>query len=215
MIAIAMSVSAAFLTAYSPEPETEMQFAVGTVPFRVPLPSGFCPANDALTKESEKLFAKSKSIMLATFVECGSAETRPWQDYTILTTPADSVQFSVSRKGFLANMVPEFDVPQYRDFIAKQVAGNAAATRDSPATIEIAGSSIPIGYDDVCVYLAGERPPRDGYPYSTRSGACMTSVGNRIVAIYRYADPRFGKSHATLLREARAIALSIRATDKP
>jgi hypothetical protein len=75
------------------------------------------------------------------------------------------------------------------------------------------GSPQPLGRDDACAYMGGAITGADATGKSTTVllGGCITSVGGKVISVFRYVGSGKGKDVGALLRESRALALQVRA----
>jgi hypothetical protein len=197
----------------APAAAQDVQFSIAGTNLQVPLPAGFCAPEASTRALAQKTFgANPSTIFLALIVRCDAKANDPLQDYIVITASALGAALSISRSELFANSASDFDPPQFRDFIANEVSRPNSGQNQTLTTAPILSDPpIALGHDEVCLYLGGEKPGAHGKPYTTRVGACMTSVSNKVIRIYRYADPRSGSTIGRLLRETRTIALSIKA----
>lgn len=194
----------------APAAAQNVKFSVAGTNLQVPIPAGFCAPEASTKANAEKtLGADPSTIFLALIVRCEAPANDPLQDYIVITAPTSAAALSIPRSELLANMAADFDPPEFRDFIANEVSGPNSGRNDTLITgPNLSDPPIALGHDKVCLYLGGEKPSAAGNPYTTRVGACMTSVNGKIISIYRYADTRLGWTIGRLLHEARTIALS-------
>lgn len=193
---------------------TIVPFLIGGVALELPTPAGYCvPTGQEAAVAQLVAAADNVNVTDLTLVRCGADAQAALEDYSIIKTPTRSLLATVSRDELLAALSAEFDKPEFKEFLSKQVMPSTEKQyRDLGAEITMSGSPRPLGRDDVCAYMGGEITPADksGKTYPTLMGGCITAVGGKVISVFRYVVPGKGKDVGALLREARALALQVR-----
>jgi hypothetical protein len=189
-------------------------FAVGTVNLEIPIPAGYClPTGDIAAVAQVVAASDDVNVTDLTLVRCGVGSQAALEDYMIIKTPKRALVDTVTREQLLVAVGAEFDRPEFKDFIAKGVGAQAENQwKNMGVEIHFSGTPQPLGRDNVCAYLGGQLSPsdKDGKIYPTLMGGCLTSVGGKVVSVFRYVAPGKGKEVGDLLREVRALAVQIR-----
>lgn len=201
---------ASALAAASPAP---VQFNVGGTALSMPMPTGYClPAGAQITVAQMLAAADHSNVTDAHIVRCdGKAPGE--EDYTMIKTPVQALPITIDRPQIIDLMIKTFDDPQAKtdlspDAINKDAAGALSSTFG--ANVKLNGAIVPLGHDDTCFYMGGilEINAKD-IQYKQSVGGCMTSVGGRVITIYRYDRSNTDAGVLALLREANAIARSV------
>lgn len=194
---------------------TPVAFAIGGESFELPLPTGYCPPSGRTAAIAQLLAAgDTQNVTHAMLVPCGQEPGSGVNDYTLVKTPSNLLIVDLDRAALLAAMGPEFDKP---DFAAVMATPEAMAkpgedmSRAMGAKVELTSALKPVGHDSVCAYLGGTVAVKTAAgSYDQPVGGCLTAVGKRFVAIYRYGKDGSNAGILTLLRQAKVIALTIR-----
>lgn len=192
-------------------------FRVGGVDFSLPLPKGYCLPQGVQIDIAQMIAAADpNSVTDLTLVQCGVTIGTGANDYTLIKTPTAALAAAVDRPQLLASLGAEFDKPEtlkmlQSDEFDRKVSEDAG--KAIPGKPQFAGDIKPLGRDDVCAYLGGTtKVTGNGISYLQAVGTCITSIGNRVVVVNRYGTKADDAGIAALLREAKAVALTIKAT---
>lgn len=192
-------------------------FRVGGVDFSLPLPTGYCmPQGRQIDIAKLIAAADPNSVTHLTLMQCGVEITTGANDYTLIKTPNTALVTAVDRPTLLASLGAEFDKPETLKFLQsdafdKKVSEDAGKV--IPGKPQFTGDIKPLGRDGVCAYLGGTtKVVGNGTSYSQAVGTCITSIGKRIVVVNRYGVRADDNGVAILLRQAKALALTINAS---
>lgn len=198
--------------AVTPAPST---FRIGGVDFALPLPTGYCvPQGKQIDIAQLIAAADPNSVTHLTLMKCGVEITTGANDYTLIKTPKTALVAAVDRPTLLASLGAEFDKPEtlkylQSDAFDKKVSEDAGKV--IPGKPQFTGDIKPLGRDDVCAYLGGTtKVVGNGASYSQAVGTCITSIGKRVVVVNRYGIRADEAGVAILLRQAKALALTIK-----
>jgi hypothetical protein len=132
----------------------------------------------------------------------------------VIKTPRQALMASVPRAALLAQVGKEFDEPTTVARLTDGTTMAPAADAFSNLTgmkVKLTGDFVPRGKDEVCAYLAGVlKYNSPALSYDQPLAGCITSVGNRVLYIYRAGLKGDDASILQLMRETRAMALSIK-----
>lgn len=199
-----------------PVAPASIDFSIGKVVLTMPVPAGYCiPTGEDAALAQLVAAGDKNAVTHATLRRCGVKTTAGANDYTLIKTPVSMLVPVIDRAALIKELGSAFDNPV-------AVAELAATTRNGDAgadlskvlgtKIEIKGAITPLGHDDVCAYMGGQVAVSGaGTSYLQPTGVCITSIGGKMVTIARYGKDLAPAAIATLLRGARAIALSMRA----
>ncbi|MDH7972610.1 hypothetical protein QH494_10490 [Sphingomonas sp. AR_OL41] len=195
----------------APAPPPSVDFSVGGVALTMPLPPGYCIPTGRDAAVAQLVAAGDKgAVTHATLKQCDGSIGAGVNDYTLIKTPTSMLMPVVDRPTLIKELGAEFDNPVA---VADMNTGDAGADLSQVlgTKVEIKGLIKPLGHDDVCAYMGGQvNVTGAGISYLQPTGVCITSVGGKVVTIARYGKDLAPAAIATLLRAARAIALSMR-----
>ena len=199
-----------------PPPAT---FQVGGVNFAMQLPSGYCLPTGQHAALAQLLAATDPTnVTDVALFRCGAPVITDADDYTIIKTPVRVLTETVTRQQVLESVGAEFDKPEFAVLlksgaIDKQVADNF--NKAVPADAKFDGALRPLGRDDTCAYIGGTVAVEGkGLRYTQAVGGCITSIGGRVVLIFRYGIKTGTEDVLQLLRESKALVATIKAADK-
>lgn len=187
-------------------------FRVGGVSFRLPIPAGYCLPSGRMADVMQLLAAgDTENVTDLSLAQCVDKMLPGASDYTIIKTPRRGLLVTVDRAELLTAVGKEFDkkldTSPMLDAAGKSVSG-VAGTK-----ISISGTFGPRGKDDVCAYMGGVLHYESRtMTYDQPMGGCITAVGGRVLYIYRTGTKNDEAGILDLMRESRAIALSIKTT---
>lgn len=193
-------------------------FTIADVTLTATLPAGYC-----LPKNNDKLIADTlatgdpQNLTLATFIRCdrqGNAEG-PGNDYMLIKSPNAAIATRTSRPELLSALETEFGKAEWQadgDNAKRTTADAAQSLSDALNTeVDIQGSMAPRGVDKDCAYLGGTfQVNGGGVSYPIIGGGCITSAGDKVVAVYTYDDPGKGGGVTGKMRAAHDVAMSIK-----
>lgn len=213
MITTKWILAAAAMTTATPALATDdVRFSIDGVDLTAPVPPGYClPEGSAEIAAKAQAAADDRNLTLARFGRCDDAGLVDRIDYMYIKSPRSALATRISRKDYLAAAAKEFgriDWPSTNDQVFDEVGKKLSKQHNAPVATE--GSIRPRGTDDVCAYLGGSLSL--AAPSGARQltmGACITSAGGKIVAVYAYGDPDMPGGVEGLMRKARTVALSI------
>ena len=191
-------------------------FRVGGVEFSMPMPAGYClPQGTQIDVAQLIAAADTNSVTHLTLVRCGKAFSTAANDYTLIKTPKTALIATIERPELLASLGAEFDKPEtlkmlQSDEFDQEISKQAGEV--IPGKPQFTGDLKPLGRDDVCAYMGGTVKVEQGsFSYLQSVGTCITSVGKRVIVVNRYGVRADDAGVASLVREAKAEALSIKA----
>ena len=198
--------------AVTPAPST---FRIGGVEFALPLPTGYCmPQGKQIDIAQLIAAADPNSVTHLTLVRCGVEMTTGANDYTLIKTPKTALVVAVDRPTLLKSLGAEFDNPETLKYLQSDAFDKKVSEdlgKVIPGKPQFAGDIKPLGRDDVCAYLGGTtKVEGNGASYSQAVGTCITSIGKRVVVVNRYGVRTDSAGVVALLRQARALALTIK-----
>jgi hypothetical protein len=189
-------------------------FRVGGVSFALPMPDGYCLPVDRQADIAQLLAASDTgNVTDLTLMRCDKSVAQGANDYTIIKTPRTAMVSRIERADLLAQIGKEFDSPVAGGGTDTKSLDTAAKSLSDTmgAKVSLSGDFAPRGKDDVCGYMAGTlHVASPTVAYDQPLGACLTAVGGRMLFIYRAGTGKDDASILKLMREARAMALSIR-----
>jgi hypothetical protein len=195
----------------------DVAFAVNGVKLAVPIPAGYCvpEGRDKLVADT---LAKgdTENITLATLLRCDMTgrAAGPGNDYILIKSPNLALGTSIARADFLRALGAEFGKAEWQNGTSATQATENAAKGLSDAlntSVEIKGDIAPRGTDGDCAYLGGTLNVNGaGVTYPIILGGCITTAGDKVVAVYTYDDPGKGGGVTGKMRTARNIAMKIR-----
>lgn len=155
------------------------------------------------------------SVTHVTFKRCSGNFTLGANDYILIKTPTSMLSVNVDRPALIKELGAQFADPvavaETSSALNRTDAG-ADLSRVLGTKVELKGEVKPLGHDEVCAYMGGQIEVKSAATsYLQPTGVCITSVGGKVVTIGRYGTDLTPAAIATLLRETRVIALSIRA----
>lgn len=187
-------------------------FRSGGVIFSLPLPDGYCePSGKAIDVAQVVAATDSDNATLLTLFPCGDAGSAA--NYYIVKAPKTALFTAVTRARMLAEVSAAFDNPANQDAIDPQTVNTKAAQGFSETLhqeVDVDTAIHPAGHDETCVYVAGTAAIKTGsVSYSRSVSACITTVSDRILFVYRFGDGATPGNARGLLPSAKAMALSI------
>jgi hypothetical protein len=194
--------------------QTRVEFRVGSVPIEVALPNGFCaPAGEGVGVAKFIAAADKENVTHLTLFPC-TDQSGAQPDYYLVKSPGATLDANAPRAELLASLRAEFDKPEFKSAMqAADVNGKASESYSQlmKQKADISGSVSPMGLDETCAYLGGVLKFESGtVSYSRAISGCITSVGDRVVMIYRYSQGEPGNV-LTMMKSARALALAMQA----
>lgn len=185
-----------------------LAFDVGGVGYRVERPEGYCLPEGEAAEAAERINAADADHRTVLFLVRCPRDARPGaQDYTRIITPRALEYERVPKPMVLERLggPGEVDLAE----IARK-AGEAIG-----ADLVLEGEPHALGHDGDCAYqglVATVQAKAGGRALSYRqaAGTCFTVIGGQVLAVTRYGTGVRPGDVATLLAEARALALAIR-----
>ena len=195
----------------APAAQDTIDFSVADVALTMKLPAGYClPTGRGAAVAQLVANGDPNAVTHATLYRCGVEPGTGANDYTLIKTPRSMLDATIDRPALIREMGAQFDNPLTVAALAKTDAG-ADVSRALGTKVEITGEVKPLGHDDVCAYMGGQVSVAGaGTSYLQPAAICITSVGGKILMIARYGKDLAPTAIATLLREARAVALTLR-----
>ena len=213
--AAALLLAAPGVLAAAPEPSRQASFRVGGVELQAPIPAGYCmPAGTEVDVAQLLAAGDDQNVTHLTLVRCrapGAPErTGLGSDYILVKTPKQALLVEIGRDQMLAAMGQAFENPALAEALASGKPAEDAEkslSRVIGDKIDLSGNVVPLGRDDVCAYLGGiVNVSTSTQSYRISLGACMTAVGGRLLAIYRYGPDEGQAGVARLLVKAKEFA---------
>ena len=196
----------------------DVLFTVNEVKMAVPIPAGYC-LPEGSDKRTADLLAKGdvENVTLATLIRCDKAGRTegPGNDYMLIKAPKPALGTRMTRAEFLTAMSAEFGKAEWQNGESGTKATASAAKGLSDAfntSVEISGAVGPRGADSDCAYLGGMlNVDGGGVTYPIILGGCLTTAGEKVVAVFAYDNPKDGGGIEGKMRTARRVAMSIKA----
>lgn len=195
----------------------DMSFSIDDVRLTAPIPAGYCiPTGRDKTVADLVAKGDAENLTLATLIRCDQAGRAEGfgNDYMLIKTPIAAMGVRLQRAEFLQALAAEFGKADWQSGqlgaqATDDAAKNVSDTLKTP--IEIKGEIKPRGTDEDCAYLGGSvNVTGAGVAYPIILGGCMTTAGDKVLAVYSYGDPGTGGGVAGKMRSARAVARTIR-----
>lgn len=199
------------LIAASPAPDArQADFQVGGVSFSLPLPASYClPAGKDAAVAKLMAAGDTTNTTDLTLVRCDEGIVPGANDYTYVKTPVAALQITIDRPTLLAQLGAEFG--KAIDTTSASSQAGKKLSEVAGMKIDISGSFAPRGKDDVCGYMAGVlHVATDKISYDQPIAVCITSVGGRVLSVYRTGKKNDEAGILALMREARLLALTIK-----
>lgn len=186
------------------------------VGLEAPIPEGYCVPTGAGRAVADLIAAADhENVTHATLFRCdriGNPDG-PGNDYYLIKTPRQALVLSVSRPELIAELEQEFGKAEWQaggeqvTKIADEVSGSLSDTFHTPVVVD--GSFAPRGTDADCAYLGGQATiSMEKLSYPIQAGACMTSVGGKLITVYAYDDPKGADGIVRLMRKTRDLAMA-------
>lgn len=199
------------LIAAAPAASTgSVSFNVGGTALSMPLPAGYCePKGDLVALAQTVASTDTDNTTHVTLYQCGATLANVG-DYVLIKTPVRVLSLTIDRPTLLAQIAPEFDKPLVVDKPKFDAKVADSLNRVSGAPAKVTTQIDTRGHDDVCGYIAGHAQVAvAGASDVVAVGGCVTSVGGRVVEIFRYTKYTGEQDVARMLKEARAMALTV------
>ncbi len=195
----------------------EVSFTVHDVTLTATIPAGYCvPVNRDKLIADTLATGDTENVTLATLIRCDKTgrDEGPGNDYMLIKAPKGALATQIGRADLLTALAAEFGKADWQSGAASKAA-TAQATKGLSDTlntpVDIGGDLAPRGTDGDCAYLGGTLQVNGGgVAYPIIVGGCITSAGNKVLAVYTYDDPGQGGGVAGKMRTARSVAMSIK-----
>ncbi len=187
-----------------------LSFRQNGAEFNVPVPQGMCaPQGQQIEIADLIAAADDRNVTHVTMMSCNPE--RADTDYLMIKTPRSALLTMMEREAFLDALQAEMNLPSFQTYLQGgefrgELEGSFA---EMGFNFTINGGIRPLGRDDICVYMGGifRVEPRAPEPsYDVAGGSCLTTVGNRPIAINYYSDQATNEGVAALAGNARALA---------
>jgi hypothetical protein len=120
--AVALTTALVVATPAVSAERASVPFMVGGVPFELPAQPGYCLPTGQVAAVTQLVAAADKAnVTDVTLVRCGEDAEAALQDYTLIKTPVTALLVTMSREQVLATLAAEFDKPEFKEFVSKQV----------------------------------------------------------------------------------------------
>lgn len=191
-------------------------FRVGGVVFSVPRPPGYClPQGKQIDVAQLVAAADTNSTTDLGLFPCNGEVIAGAGDYTLIKTPNTMLIATVTRQQLFDTLGAAFDNPKFAELMNKTVEKNVADDLNKviPLAAKVGNALKPLGRDETCAYIGGTITfDATNMHYVQALGGCITVVGGRALMISRYGKKTGASDILQLLRESKALALSITAT---
>ncbi len=191
-------------------PAGRATFDVGGVKLSLPLPASYCEPSGPMTALAQTVAAADPdNVTDLTLYKC-DATPDDLGDYVLIKTPVRVLGMTVDRPTLLAQIGPEFDKGPPVD--NKKLGDDVASSLDrvSGTKAKVATQMSVRGHDDVCGYVGGSAQlSNSSRSVNVAVGGCITAAGGRIVQVFRYTMYRDPSDIDRMMKDARAIALTI------
>ena len=218
-------VGAALVAAMMPTPAlAQDRIVIDMIGVRLeaPLPAGYC-LPDVATQAIDDLVAAADTLNVTHVAlrPCDAmlSDEEPLKDYYLIKSPRAGLAASVSREAFLAEMAQHFGKAEWQVGGARVKEITDKTNRDIRETLSpslaVEGDFGARGTDADCAYLGGEAIVSLGTSrYPIQGGACMTSVGNKVLTVYLYGEPT-ENGVVALMQKSRDLAMAFKASPPP
>jgi hypothetical protein len=205
-----MAVAALAVTAASPA-MAQVELKVGGVGFAMALPGGYCvpshPDDVARMKFAESL--DGDHVTLVSLVPCKRGDMT---DYILIKAPKRAVNQTVTLDQLMRQIGPEFDRQNGNNIAipATEAKLGGALSAQHGESVDVALALGPRGRDKSCAYIGGT-VRSDGLAGNVVAvGGCITAIGGRMLMVTLYGAGDKPETVSRLLRNSRAIALTIK-----
>lgn len=211
----AASLAQAQSQAASSSPAT-VRIQIGATPIDVPLPKGFCLAEDEAEKAAEQLMAASDSQNVTHLIasECGkSPDPAAKAEYFMLKTPRDMLAASSDRQPTLAAFKEVFDSGAI-DLDSAIKEANTDLNKTMPTEVKMDGAVSYRGHDDSCVYLAGVADVSAAelsVAYKVGMAGCLTTVHKKMLSVNWYSYDPSSASINRIKEKTKALVVAMSA----
>lgn len=196
----------------------EAKFTVADVQLMLPLPAGYCePSGKGVMVAQMIGAADSQNVTDLAVFRCDEAFAPGVGDYTLIKTVKTLLVMKLDRTDFLKQLGDAFNQPA----LIAALESDATMAKPSEDIGTVLGTKVtlqnalkPMGHDDVCAYMGGAVTLNaQAITFTQPLGMCMTVVGGKMLSIIRYGKDGSPAGVRALMRETRAIALSIHPAD--
>ena len=189
-------------------------FRVGGVSFSLPLPTGYCLPIGAQADIAQVLAAADTvNVTVLTLNRCDGAVVKGAGDYTLIKAPISTLVRTIDRATLIDELGKAFADTDAMKALRDKSVNDAAGSLEKLGgpKLNMTGGLLPRGRDEVCGYMGGASHVASGaIEYDQAVGSCITAVGGRVIVIHRYGTRVDDTGVLKLMREARAMALSIK-----
>jgi hypothetical protein len=185
----------------------------------VPLPAGYCEPTGADIDLAQVVAAGDNDNVthLSLYpcnVQASKAPLGTFKDYIVVKTPRQALLVAVGREELLRSLGEEFENPAFAEAVASgriMDESEAGPSKVLMTKLDLSGSVAPRGKDEMCAYVGGLLTVSSSVvTYTLAVGGCMTSVGERVLAIYYYGPDQSPSGVARLLMRSKEFAKSIK-----
>ncbi len=202
-----LGLAAALAAIASPVSAQEsIDFSIGDQAFSMPMPAGYCEPGAEFDAFAEQMAqSDSQNATLADVDRCGTYG----EDYVLVKTPRTLPPIPFPREQFIALMAQQIDQGTALEDGMAQADEDIAAMSDGQMSVDT-GSYAYAGYDDFCLYLAGDMILNvPGGSVDATVASCSTLIGTRniTVHVYNFKDnrPSANEMKVSALNIARSI----------
>lgn len=184
---------------------------VGTVPLRVPFPTGYCIPKGAEADRFEELAAPDhRNVTLLSLADCrGHAGSNR---YLIVKAPVAALDMTVERADAIKELSQAAEQPDFASEMKSMPKDVGAAKSEATGVrTNVVGEYRLRGHDDICVYFGGTMATSKlGATQNQAVGSCLTVVGKRLLELHAYKNSNDPNGYRTLLPRLKLWALRIR-----
>ncbi|HEY1607518.1 MAG TPA: hypothetical protein VGF77_18170 [Allosphingosinicella sp.] len=189
-------------------------FRVGGVSFRTAIPSGYC-VPEGVKADVAQLLAAADDVNVTdlTLFRCAGQSGASDDDYILVKTPKTVLVTNAPRRELLDSVGEAFNKPDAAATIFSQKTYDESGKGVGQVLgrdVNLTGDMHPVGKDNMCAYLGGTLKMKVASTFHEISvGACITSVGNRVLTVYIYGPDKSSAGIAALLRRSKQFAQAI------
>lgn len=197
------------------QPGQKAQFSIGSVAMEVPAPDGFClPTKQAAAVLQMHDRLDPVNATLAIFLPCAKADDPSSADFFVIKSPRAMTNTPVTRSQLIKTLREQSSALGDSERILSdddETAINENAKENVGVDPKVKTDLRVMGTDEDCVYMGGTVLVAAVEPAATSVvGVCISAIGNRMFAAYRFIPGSQMKEARPLLPLARKLAMSVR-----
>lgn len=197
------------------QPAQRAQFNIGNVTMEVPAPDGFClPTKQAATVLQMHDRLDTVNATLAIFLPCAKADDPSSADFFVIKSPRATTNTPITRSQLIKTLREQSSALGDSERVLSDDADTAInenAKENVGVDPKVKTDLRVMGTDEDCVYMGGTVLVAAVEPAATSVvGVCISAIGNRMFAAYRFIPGSQMREARPLLPLARKLAMSVR-----